>query len=170
MERIERAVSNSGPLIHLTQIKSFNVLGIIKRIYIPQEVFDEVCSFGLPGKKEVRESKLIKVKDLHPQSKDLAKLISERYSLGLGEAASLALAKQENIDLFLTDDLAARIVAKRLRIRPHGTIGIILKAFRLGIVNKETTLKMIKDLHTTSSLFLTSELVRYILKEVEKSH
>ena len=168
MEKIDKAISNSGPLIHLAQINAFEILNTIKNILIPDEVFREVCSFPLPGAKHVRESKIIKVKQLTPKSKDLAKIISERYSLGLGEAESVSLAIQEKIKLFLTDDLEARFVAKRLGLKPHGTIGLVLRSYKTGFIKKEKAIKIIEDIHKKSSLFLTSDLVNYIIKKIKK--
>ncbi|MBD3155488.1 MAG: DUF3368 domain-containing protein [Candidatus Aenigmarchaeota archaeon] len=166
MGKIKEAVSNSGPLIHLSQVKSFDAFEIIEKIYITNEIFSEVCSSELPGNKEVRESKLIEVKDLKDRSKDMSKLISQKYSLDLGEATAISLAKQEKIKLFFTDDLAARIVAKELGLEVHGTIGIILRAFRSGIFTKERALKIIENLHTKSSIFITKDLVNYIIREI----
>ena len=168
MKKISIAVSNSEPLIHLSQIESFDVLNIVKNIYITQEVFDEICSFNLPGNREVRKSKLIEAKNLKDKSKDLSKLISEKYSLDLGESTSIALAKQEKIRLFLTDDLSARIIAKEFRLEVHGTIGIILRAFRLSLITEKRTIGLIQDLHKKSSIFITTDLVNYVTKEIRK--
>ena len=168
MEKIEKVVSDSGPLIHLAQIASFDVLGVVKTILISQAVFNEVCSTHLPGSVEVKNSKIIKVRAIEPQFKDFAKIVSEQYSVGLGEAESIALAKQENIKLLLTDDLEARIIAKRFGLEPHGTIGLVLRAFKEGFVKKDAALQLVDDLRTKSNLFITSDLLRYIINEIEK--
>ena len=169
MEKIKEAISNSGPLIHLSQVKCFNALKTIEKIYITNEVFNEVCSFELPGSQEVRESKIVKIKDLKHKSKDFSKLISQKYSLDLGEATSISLAKQEKINLFLTDDLAARIVAKEFGLEVHGTVGIVLRAFRTGIFSKKRSIQIIRDLHSKSTIFITQDLVNYIIREIEKT-
>jgi len=168
MGKIKIAVSNSGPLIHLSQVGSFGILDMIKDVYITQEVFDEICSFNLPGRQDVKGSKTIKIKDLGKDAKNYSKLLSEEYSLGLGEATSISLAKQEKVKLFLTDDLLARIVAKNMGLEVHGTIGIVLRAFRLGNITKKKAKEVIGNLQTGSSLFITTDLVRYVMNEIEK--
>ncbi|OGI15910.1 hypothetical protein A3K63_00940 [Candidatus Micrarchaeota archaeon RBG_16_49_10] len=169
MGKIETAISNSGPLIHLSQIESFGLLGIIKNIYITKEVFDEVCSFSLPGSKEVKKSSNIKVKDLNYKAKDLSRLISDKYSLDLGEATSISLAKQEKINLFLTDDLSAKVVAKEFGLQVHGSIGIILRAFRVGVLKKQDVIRSVQNLHKKSSMFITADLISYVIKQIEKA-
>ena len=169
MGKINVVVSNSGPLTHLAQVNSFGILNTLKNINITQEVFDEVCLFNnLPGSEEVRKSKIIKVKYLGPKSKDRSKLISEKYSLDLGEATSISLAKQEKINTFLTDDLSTRIVAKEFGLKVHGTVGIVLRAFRIGSITKKKSIQVIQDLYKKSSLFITADLVNYAIKEIRK--
>lgn len=169
MERIEKAVADAGPLIHLAQINSFDVVGIIKTLVIPPAVFDEICVHDLPGQKEVRTSPFITVKSLEARAKDAAKVLAVEYDLGLGEAEAIALAKQEQIRLFLTDDLAARFVAHRAGLEPHGTVGLVIRAFRGGMVTKERALRIIDDLYKKSSLFLTADLAKYIIQEINKA-
>ena len=108
------------------------------------------------------------MKYLGPKSKDRSKLISEKYSLDLGEATSISLAKQEKINTFLTDDLSTRIVAKEFGLKVHGTVGIVLRAFRIGSITKKKSIQVIQDLYKKSSLFITADLVNYAIKEIRK--
>lgn len=43
-----------------------------------------------------------------------------------GEAQAIALARQVNADLLLTDDAAARLLATTLGLRARGSLGIVL--------------------------------------------
>ena len=173
MAKIEKAVSDSGPLIHLAQINSINLFSIVKKTYIPDEVFNETCAHDLPGSRQIKSSKIINVLQLDKTCKDLAKIISERYSLGIGESQSIALARQEGISLLFTDDLSARTVAKAYGLEVHGSIGIVLRAFRKNIIQKQKAIQTVIDLKGKSSLFITSDIVNdivnYIIKEIEKS-
>lgn len=54
----------------------------------------------------------------------------------LGEASAIALAKELEDTLLLLDDLKARKLAKRLKLKVTGTLGIIHKAKQLGIIEK----------------------------------
>jgi len=55
------AISNSGPLIHLAQIEKFELLNVFSKIYIPKEVFKEVCSAGKQGEKELKKAENVKI-------------------------------------------------------------------------------------------------------------
>jgi predicted nucleic acid-binding protein len=168
MAKIELAVCDSGPLIHLSQVNSFSLLDIIKKIYISNEVYSETTLFNLPGSKEIKSSKTVLVKSLCDVGKDMAKMVAEKYSLGMGEATSIALAKQEEIKLLLTDDLSARTVAESYGLEVHGSIGIVLRAFREKIIDSQKAVQTVLALKEKSNLFITSDLVDYIIKEIEK--
>lgn len=168
MARID-AVCDSGPLIHLSEAGAFDALSSFGRVLIPEEVFEEVCGSELPGSAEVRNSKLVSVVRLDAHGKNFAKLVCEKYSLGLGESAGMALARQAKIPLFLTDDLQARLVSGQLGFTPHGTVGVILRAYRKKVLARKDAIGAVNRLQTASSLFLTSDLVRYVLDEIGKT-
>lgn len=170
MERSSCAISNASPLIHLAQIDCFKALTVWTKIFIPQEVFDEVCKFEAPGNKEVRESKIIIIRDLAGESKNLAKRLALTYELDLGEVAAIALAKQEGILLFLTDDLDARLVASSLGLTVHGSVGILLRAFREKILTKDEVIAKVQMLEKQSSLFITRDLINFAINEINEYH
>ncbi len=91
----------------------------------------------------------------------------EVYELDLGEATVLALAKQENIRIILTDDLEAREVALSLGFIPHGSLGIVLRALRIKRIDKKKAKEIVESLEKNSSLFLSKDLVLYIHKEID---
>ncbi|MEK6909130.1 MAG: DUF3368 domain-containing protein [Nanoarchaeota archaeon] len=157
-----KAVSNTGPIIHLTEISFIDALEIFSSIFTSKEVIDELLKYkiGLPKK--------VKLKNLSHSSKDMVKLFTNKYNLDIGESSAIALALQEKINYFITDDLDARIVAKDYSLEVHGTIGIVLRAFRQKIIDKKTTINKINELYNQSSLFITKDLVNNVLKAVEE--
>lgn len=64
-------------------------------------------------------------------------------SLGLGEASSLAVAHLRGYR-FASDDLAARREAWALGIKLTGTIGILRKAFELGVCDRRSADRYLK--------------------------
>ena len=157
-----KAVSDTGPIIHLSEINLQNALNIFSAIIIPEEVFNELKknNSAIPRKAEVIK--------LNYKSKGLLKILVYQNELDMGESAAISLALQQGIANFITDDLDARIVAKNYGLEVHGTIGIILRAFRERVINKETAIKKIKSLPSESSLFITQDLINKIVSSVEE--
>jgi predicted nucleic acid-binding protein len=157
-----KVISNTGPFIHLSEIKFLNALGIFSEIFISREVHKELI------KSNIKIPKKVKILELNSQSKDFTKILINQYELDLGESSSIALAIQEKINFFITDDLDARIIAKSYNIEIHGTIGIILRAFRKKIIDKKTAIEKIKSLKEKSSLYITTDLINEIIRAINK--
>lgn len=159
-----KVVSDTGPILHLNEINSINLLKIFPEVFIPEEVNKELQKYKLKLEGSV------KVLNLKLESKDNSKILLDQYGLDLGESCAIALAIQEGIKCFLTDDFDARIVGKRYGLEVHGTIGIILRAFRNKLLNKSQAKEKIISLRKSSSLFLTSDIISYVLKEIDQFH
>jgi predicted nucleic acid-binding protein len=52
-----------------------------------------------------------------------------------GEASAIALAKELDNPLLLLDDLKARKLALKLKLKFTGTLGVITKAKQIGVIN-----------------------------------
>ena len=159
---VNSVVSDTGPIIHLTEINFIKALDIFSKILIPEEV-----------EKELKNSKIIvpnkiKVLKILPDYKDKVKVLTNQENLDLGEAFAIVLAIQEKADYFLTDDLDARNIAIKYNIEPHGTIGVILRAFREKIIDKKTTIEKVNELYSKSSLFITKDLIQEVINAIEE--
>ena len=157
-----KAVSNTGPILHLNEINLIKALQVFQEVYIAEEVKNELIS------NKINIPKRIKLINLKPQFKDVAEILVNKFSLDLGESQSIALALQEKVDYFLTDDLDARTVANVHGIEAHGTVGIILRTFREKIINKETAIKKVHELYAVSSLFITKDLINQIINSINE--
>ncbi len=133
MPRHRVAVSDSGPLIHLSQIRRLYLLReFFEEILIPPAVYCEVVveGRGKPGSREVGEAPWIRVVEI--RDKRLKNILL--LALDEGEAEAIVLALEANAELVLLDDREARLQAKRLGLRVTGTLGILLRAKRLGLI------------------------------------
>lgn len=154
---------NSGPIIHLSEISEWKVLGIFKQIYISPDVYEEINR----NKKNLSPlPKFITQKALLAEAKDFAAILCEKFGLELGEATAISLSRQVKLPFF-TDDLLARKIAKYLNIEVHGTIGIVLRAFREQQMTKMQAIAALQKLQTESSLYITSNLIRYGIAEIQ---
>lgn len=150
-----KAVCDTGPIIHLREIGAEKALSIFSIITSPS------------AKEEVKmlPKKVFVENDF---DNDFASFVKNQFDLGLAESQCIALAKSKKIQLFLTDDLDARTTAKSLGLDPHGTAGVLLKAFKEKIFSKKQAIELVKKLKTHSTLYITSDLIEYILQEIEK--
>jgi predicted nucleic acid-binding protein len=53
-----------------------------------------------------------------------------------GEAQAIALAQTIPDSIILQDDACARKIAHRVNLKQIGTIGLLLRAKRVGLINK----------------------------------
>ncbi len=163
MGRIEAATTDTGPLIHLSELRKQVILSqLIRSILTTEEVMSELSPV-----QQQQWKQYLTIRPLDGRSKDLSKFLIGQFELHLGEATAIALAKSEKIRLFLTDDLTARITAKHFGMVPHGTIGLLMRAFREGIFSKEEAIALLHELRQTS-LYLTSDLLQYAIRQIER--
>ena len=120
-------VSDSSPLIHLSQIGRLSLLReLFGGLLIPPAVYREVVveGRGRPGSREVKEASWIDVVEV--RNEHLKRIL--QLLLDEGEAEAIVLALETSASLVLLDGLEARLQAKRLGLRVTGTLGILLRA------------------------------------------
>ena len=158
---VNRAVSDTSPILHLNEINLLKIFDIFD-ILVPEQVVDELI------KNKIILPKKIKVEKLKAEGKDTIKVLTNDYNLDIGEAAAIALFLQKKANYFFTDDLDARQAAKQFNIKVHGTIGIILRALREKIIDKEIAHKKVVELYSNSSMFISKDLVYETLKAIKE--
>ena len=163
MARIKETVFDAGPFMHLEEIKKFNLVQLFIKILTTNEVIEECREIN----KIINNFTNIINKNLTAKSKDFAKYILEEYNIDLGEATAIALCKQENINLFFTNDIEAKQTAYSLGFEAHGTLAILLRSYRENLLTKEEVKSSVNDLYNNSTLFLTKELMEWTMKEIE---
>ncbi|MFQ5832458.1 MAG: DUF3368 domain-containing protein [Candidatus Thorarchaeota archaeon] len=164
-------VINASPLIYLGK------LGILSLL---QRLFDQVLTVDAV-KEEVLDSSASEYAILQGAFEDWLVVsevprspLSGRLSaMGLhqGEIDTLVLAyhtKAEDSDsVVIIDDLAARDVARTLGLGVTGTIGVILRATKDGILTKDESLVKIRSLVNETSFRMSAALYSRIISELE---
>lgn len=86
-----------------------------------------------------------------------------RRVLDEGEAEAIVLALEVNAGLILLDDREARIQAKSLGLNVTGTLGILLRARRLGLIrNLRPEIEKLKKTGFRISQSLEEEILRLV--------
>ncbi len=150
------AVSDAGPLIHLGEINSLELLDAFDRLYIPETVIEELERGGVPEGFETLSFERIETDKLYPESAELDP----------GERAVLAVADECDAVL-LTDDLAARETALEHNIEVHGSLGVIAIAYARDLVDREKAVTSMRALQRETSLFVTETIVERAIRKLE---
>jgi predicted nucleic acid-binding protein len=142
-------VSNAGPLIHLSKIGKLNLLKeLFVKIIIPTavkvEVVDSGKEEGFPDALLI-ESEIGKWIEVEEDVDNEVKEIADKAGLDRGEAVVIMLAKMKGYPV-LIDDLAARRFAIGLGLEVVGSIGVLIKAAKIGEISKDDALKALKKL------------------------
>jgi predicted nucleic acid-binding protein len=143
----EKAIVDTSTLIALDKIGLSEILcKIYTEIILPEAVISE---FGTPTI-DCYSTKNVK--------SQLVSLFVSELNLGRGEAEVLALARETGIRIIM-DDEKARKVAKTLGLNITGTIGVLLKAEKIGLINSAYT--KVKELRE-KGFYVSDELLEKI--------
>ena len=154
------AIADSGPLICLARIDLLELLPkLFTKILVPPEVWNEVTvrGQGRPGAIKVSQVTWLTIQEPDPQ---LVKPLS--IFVDAGEAQAIALAQTMDDCTILLDVARARKIAQRLGIKQIGTIGLLLRAKRRGLV--ESIKPQIESL-VENGIYIRKELIDAVLKE-----
>lgn len=144
--RLKACVADAGPLIHLAEIGASSLLGICTEVVVPRAVWGETV-----GRGRVSEADVVSHASVSDVPASGLEQVVEKHtlqSLQSGENEALFLCDSLRIGILLTDDLAARDAAKRLGVTPVGSLGVVVRAYRVGDVTCEQAKALIADLQT----------------------
>lgn len=151
------AVSDAGPLIHLAEIDSLELLSAFDTLLIPETVYEEVETGGVPD-------------GISNLPYEFVSVTGDRFGseeLDAGERAALAVAIERDM-ILLTDDLAAREAASESGVSVHGSIGIIALGYDRGVVNREQAVSLMRALQRETSLFVTEAVVERGIRRLDE--
>jgi predicted nucleic acid-binding protein len=160
------AVADSGPLIHLHEIGRLPLLGIFQSVHLTGAVWEETIEAGRAQEAALRSAASIRRHCLDPEETRHFVQTNNLSHLQPGELECLFLCMQVRMPLLLTDDLAARDAAKRLGVRPVGSLGVIIRACHVGRIALPEAEACLERLFQTSSLFVTRVLIDLAIEQL----
>ena len=142
------AVSDAGPLIHLAEIGSLEVLSTFDTLLVPGTVYKEVEAGGVPDELADYSYELVEAEESRVGTEEL----------DAGERAAIAVAEERGVVL-LPDDLAAREAASDAGVEVHGSIGIIALGYGRRVLVRDEAASRMRALQRETSLFVTDAVV-----------
>lgn len=154
-------IVNSTPLIVLCNIGQLRILrDVYGEIIIPEAVYREITEKEDSACIQIMSAKewihVAKIEDSSEKKMYKAKLHD-------GEVEVMILAQEKGRDsLVIIDDNAAKKTAKYLGLTVTGTMGVLLKAKRLGIIKE---VKPILQEMKKSGFYISDSLIKLVLKQ-----
>lgn len=141
-------VSDSTPLIYLAKIGRLQLLKeFFKEVIISEEAWKEVVKKGKEEKcpDAFVVERAMKEGWIKTHQVKIIKGLDE-FGIDEGEAEGISLAVNLKLKEVLVDQTHARLAAKTLGLKPIGTIFVLLKALKKGILNYDGYLTNLEDL------------------------
>jgi predicted nucleic acid-binding protein len=161
-----RVVCDAGPIIHLDELDCLGLLTDFQEILISDTIWKEIKRYRpLDLKRSDLSFTLSPVK--YPISEILL-TICRIFSLDAGETEALAIMENNPNTVFLTDDASARLVAKQMGFKVHGTIGILVRSIRRGQMKPEEVISIIKKIPIKSTLHIKPSLIEEVIFRIKK--
>jgi len=162
------AVTNAGPLLVLAKLNRLALLPeLYARVAVPLPVYTEVVTVGQRrGYQDARITELFldQVGWRPVPCPDIPGEIADSQ-LDDGEKAAIALALSRNCPLLMDEEIG-RVVARQQGLAVHGSLGILIRAFRRSLIT-ETELRLdFGELSTRADVWISPTLCSRLLKRV----
>ncbi len=128
-------IFNASPLILLGKINQLHLIGQLSPGFrIPLEVVSEIGA-GPPNDPTIQWLSSASIENHFVQVPPIPPFLAQ-WDLGAGETAVLSLALSEIDSAVILDDLAARKFAATYDVPLLGTLGLLIRAKRHGLIDQ----------------------------------
>lgn len=153
-------VSNTSPLLYLYRTGHLELLRqLYGQVHLPPAVQSELAAgadqgIAVPSPSDYAWISILRVKNpqLMPMIKDL----------GAGETEAIALGLEHPGSLVILDDQLGRKIARASGLRVTGTLGVVLKGKRAGLLS---SVAIVVDELRGAGLWIGDELARDVVAE-----
>lgn len=159
-------VTDAGPIIHLSEIQCMHVLTVFRTLHVPIVVWHEILRYV--SERDINFPEKLAIRHHALESERIQQWVAANAleQLHAGEQACLWLCDTLRVQIILTDDLAVRDVAKQREITPVGSLGVLIRAYRNGVLTLSQTEHELLALQKTSSLFVTNAVVELAIEQL----
>ena len=155
-----KVVSNTTPVISLLKLNKLEILkDLYGQIRIPLAVYREIET----GKSKGYYQDLLQVDWILISKVANRQIVTSFPDLDAGEAEAIVLALETGADLIILDERIGRFHAKHEGLNVTGTIGILIKAKKQGLIKE---VKPLLTELTEKEVWISDKLKREILNQV----
>ena len=130
---MRKVVSNTTPILSFIKLNRLDILKkIYEKILIPEAVFNEIREGKSKYYTDISKESWIEI--LKVENRKILSQLEKK--LDKGEAEAIALSLELSADLLLIDEKLGRKIAEEKGIKITGTIGILIKAKKQGIIKE----------------------------------
>lgn len=158
-------ITDAGPLIHLDELDALAVLADFEQILVPDAVWREV-EHHRPA--ALQGGAAVLLRQASPPASQIVDALTSMFTLHLGEKEALICCLSHPDSLLLTDDTAARMAAKNLGLKAHGTVGLLIRAIRRQLRTKTEVLQLLADIPQRSTLHIRPAFLATVIREVNE--
>jgi predicted nucleic acid-binding protein len=171
MERIKLTsivVCDAGPIIHLDEVGYLHLLNDFSKVSVTLGVKKEVLKHR-QIRFEAYDIPWLFVPPNFPLGKPI-QMMCQMFSLDSGEMEALSILSKAPETIFLTDDAAARLVATQLGYKVHGTIGVLIRTIRRGMMKPKEVIDVLNDISSMSTLYIKNSLMEEIITRLKHEY
>jgi predicted nucleic acid-binding protein len=164
-------VINASPLIYLGKKRRTNLLKLVfDKVLVPSEVYEEIMRAddgpeAVQLRDGVQEGWIEVMRASESKRKQISKLFGE---IDYGEAAVIALALEGRGQNVIIDDAEARTAAEYFGLKVHGTLYVILEAYKRNFFkSKADVIKLVNNM-LRRGFYLSNEVYASFLFRLDK--
>ena len=165
---MSRAITDTGPPLHLNQIGYLQLFNIFEKIVISTQVKKELQKFGIWSffKKEI--ALLLQEEAVTDSELSMEQDGHKKFILHTADLSVLILTRRIKDTLTLTDDLALRRAIEAFGRVVVGSVGIVIRGYKERRLSMAELRKCLDLLFDDSSLYLSRPFFDRVLKLIEK--
>lgn len=166
-----KVVLNASPLIYLGKKRKTSLLRLVfEKILVPVEVEEEILKlYDSPEAMQLRDAIQEGWVEVEQPSENKKKQIAKLFGeIDEGEAAVIALALEGHRENVITDDAEARTAAEYFELKVHGTLYIILEAYKRNIFKSKAEVMSMVNNMLRKGFYISSEVYAQLLFLLDK--
>lgn len=161
-------ISDTGPILHLQEIGRLPLLTSVAPLILPELVREELASYSILWIDLIQAGLDVVAVSVADSVWMEILLTPELSQIQPADAQVFALARSHSFQaLTLTDDLALRNLLEREGAPVVGTIGLLIRAYREGQLDRNALDRCIDDLFDRSTLHLSQGFRAYVRQLVK---